>query len=511
MPAGRRSDRRASWALAAIVAAAVFLPWTGGAFVADDWAVLLRASSAMITDIPTWFTQLHGGWYRPASEVYFATAWHLFGTEASAYRCMAIGAFVLTAILVCAVARSITGSPGAGLAAGVVFATLAPHAEAVLWIAAFNELLAGLGAVLGVLGCLRFVRSGSRRALLAAWGGAALAVTAKETALGLPLVLIACGAAASAWGDAEGSDRRPLLDRLARTDPAGLFDPAGTRRGLVAAAPVALASAVIVLGRMAAGLPYDVGIGALALARNLVYDALMLLAAVPPSLHDLVRGPLGRLDPLPVAAIALSTGGLLTLAGTCLPRQRAADRRATALGILAVVIILAGIAPVAPIVTERTLYLPSVGVALGIAALARAAWVKGGLRRRRIVSGALCVFVFANTSVVVQRATYWRQSADANAHVTAMVVRTAAQSPHTPAIWLVGLPDRIRSAYAFRNAFPPAAELLGIPVPVRAVLDAEIGSGAALDGLHEAQRRGDALVLRYADGRLRPDAPRPAP
>lgn len=498
MPRLRTAAQRLPALAPGVLAAALFLPWIGGSFVADDWPVLLRARAAGLSDVPHLFASFDSGWYRPISDIYFAVTWRVVGLHASVHHMIGIALFALTAVLVGALARRVTDDPRAGLVAGVVFAGLAPHAEPVLWIASANELLAGLGAIISLLACVRYSEAGSPRWLAVTWCTYIFAVLSKETALGLPLALAVCAAAGT----------RPHTGARA-----GDMTRAAFRRGLTAAGPPALVSAVLVAARLASDLPYDVPLSAGALIKNVAYYFAMLGAAVPARLSDLsASGPAGA-SALPVAAVGLSVAALLTIVALRLAAS-ASTSDATApsreaggsMRLLAVAgaVVAGGLAPVAPIVTERTAYVASIGAALGVAAvIVYAGSAAISSRQRRALACAVAVFVIANAAVLEHRASYWLAAARANERISAQVEAAAGSVPLPSEVWLLGLPDTMRYAYAFRNAYPAAAELVDAGAPVQAVMDVDLTAteGARLaEQALEAERRGTAVVIRYSAG-----------
>ncbi len=112
-------------------------------FLDDFW--LLRDASALRWSGPLDVVQIlrptHAGFklYRPLTQSgYFALLWPVFGCDASGYHAVQLLAYAGTALLVFAIARRLTGSIQAGLAAGLIYATAPGHALSVFWIAAFT-------------------------------------------------------------------------------------------------------------------------------------------------------------------------------------------------------------------------------------------------------------------------------------------------------------------------------------------------------------------------------------
>ena len=115
---------------------------------------------------------------------------------------------------------------------------------------------------------------------------------------------------------------------------------------------------------------------------------------------------------------------------------------------------------------------------------------------------ALVGLVVANGTALAWRATWWatagRTSRAALTELDAQVARVPADAE----VWVVGLPDHLRHAYIFRNAFPSVGAVRGYRQTVHAVLDDELPPGARAAQLAEFRARPRAVVLSYAGGRI---------
>jgi hypothetical protein len=106
----------------------------------------------------------HGGWYRPVFDLFIGACSRFSGFDASGYHAVAFVIYIIVAVLVADVAATLTGNPGVGVVAALLFGIHSAHAEPVLWVSASNELLAGLFTLLSLRSYLAF-RASTRRAV----------------------------------------------------------------------------------------------------------------------------------------------------------------------------------------------------------------------------------------------------------------------------------------------------------------------------------------------------------
>jgi tetratricopeptide (TPR) repeat protein len=158
------------------------------------------------------------------------------GSAALPYKLFAVALKVICSLLVLQLATTLLGSSRRGLIAGLLFATLPVHGEAVFDVAGIAELLC---AALSLGSWYAWIAAGDRPlqrpvALAASLGLLFLAVHAKESAYGLPLVFLLTDAARSSEGGF-GAGLRHALTKL----------PALAAAGAVLALAVALRLAVV--------------------------------------------------------------------------------------------------------------------------------------------------------------------------------------------------------------------------------------------------------------------------
>ena len=183
------------------LAIAIHAPFIGGGFLTDDFLHLDRLrgqtlGGALVS--PDVF-----GFYRPVPQASLLITLQAGGANAALMRLTNLG---IHAAVVCAayfVARLLLGrAVGAALATLVFVLTPKAHPIAVLWISARAELLMALFVMTAIIGWIRWDRGDGSGWLGLALLGYALALTCKETAVLLPLLLIATPPGARAGGRA---------------------------------------------------------------------------------------------------------------------------------------------------------------------------------------------------------------------------------------------------------------------------------------------------------------------
>ncbi len=299
----------------------------------------------------------------------------------------------------------------AGWIAGALFAVHPVHVEAVANMVGRTELAAGLFSLLAVW--LAVERDNLPGSALA-W---ACGLLSKENAAVVPALI------GAAW---LLGFRRPPARRIATY--AGVWCAMGLAYAVVREAvfqphPASGGMAIVFLGQS----PLTVRLTAVAaladVARLLVFP-LRLRADYSPNERTAVTG---LADPRFLAGLACLT--LWAMLAWLLWRRQ---RRVEALGITWIGVALAPVAnllfPAGVLVAERTLYLPSAGLALAAGAWI-AAWRAGaGARARRIADGAVALVVAAGGVRTALRVPVW----DSTATVYQSVVRDSPRSYFGP-------------------------------------------------------------------------------
>ena len=465
--------------IAALVAALVYLPALGNRFALDDGAIVERNAAAHSIGTalgafahPYWPPEHGAGLWRPLVILSFAVDWQLSGGNAAWLHATNILLHALaTALVVFVIAAYV--APAAALAGGLLFAVHPVHVEAVANLVGRAELLAAC-FVLAALLAGRVVR---RRV------GAGRPSAPAEAAL---LAALVCGLLAKEH--AVVTIALLWLDERTRPGEPGRI-PVRTY-ALIAAVTLAW----LVVRRLVEG-----GLGFDAVAPTFFHlDAWGRISTMLPAVLTVVRllvwpfdlSPdyhprvIERLEQptLPGVLGLVVLAALVTLALLLWRRHRV-----TSLGLL-----LIGIAwlptanllfPTGIALAERTLYLPSVGVAVlagvGVAAIG----ARLGAARGLLVAATLCVPLAARTWT---RIPAWRTTRDLV--VTALLEHPESYKVHQTAArvyWRLGMRAQALEEYG------TAAELY----PLDHYFLAEYGSG-----LIEGGRVRQALrVLRQAE------------
>ncbi|MFN2369605.1 MAG: hypothetical protein ABR506_00470 [Candidatus Krumholzibacteriia bacterium] len=183
--------------LVAVALAAVLgrLPALGAWWALDDWGLLARAAGQLGTEagVPARWVSQHLWW---------RLTWPVFGLDADAQTVLRIALHAGAALLVVRLAARARLQPVARLLAGLMFAATPLAFTPLYWAAGVQELLAAAGA----LGAVLAFTAGRRGPLFAAALLGLGAIAAKESALGLPVLLAAILAG-------EPAGVRPRADR----------------------------------------------------------------------------------------------------------------------------------------------------------------------------------------------------------------------------------------------------------------------------------------------------------
>jgi len=354
----------------AVCAAVVYLGALWNRFAFDDlpivlWNSLFRQPGAWRRAFASsyWPPEMGGGMYRPLTVASYAIDWLV--ARAAWFHAVNLLWHAGTSVAVAALARRWAGD-NAALAAGFVFAVHPVHVEAVANIAGRAELMAALFAVLAVYAALARDRI--------AWSAlaGALALLCKENGAVVP-ALIAWG-----WivGLARPSRRRVTLYAVSWIGVGVLY--AIVRESVLRP----YAGVFNVAAQFVGASPLQIRLTAVSafadFARLLVFP-LHLRVDYSPAERTLVATPLDWRFALGVLCL-LAWAALLVLAWR-------RGRRVEAFGLGWIGVALLPVAnllyPAGVLVAERTLYLPSVGLALAAGA-ALGAWVERGAAPRRL-------------------------------------------------------------------------------------------------------------------------------
>jgi len=414
----------------ALVAFVVFLPWVQGYFLGDDWMLLARNSGRPLPEMLRQISDASNSrGYRPLSELSLALSWSLFGSNPLGHHLVNSVLHALNAVLVAAIGQRLARDLRVGLLAGLSFAVLACHTEAVVWITARHEMLAAGFALLGMLSYIEFRGSGWRTG----WIGAVLfyvvSLGFKETTLALPFLL--------------------ALHDLIFVYPLqkGKWPwRLGVRQWIPWLLPMIIGAAYA-LFRLQVGGGYNVPFNVLTTFKNLAYYLMMEMVALPVSTYFVSRFPLVSWPA--IASLVMACGLIVWMA-----RDRIMRDRVVWFGVSWMVFALA---PVILIVAERTTYFSSVGWTWTVAAMVvlaqDAAAVVHLFSRRWLVALAVAGLLGANLVALTHKSYQWNRVADFSRDVFSQVQAELVDLSRSPGgqLWLVNPPRRIEYAEALGN------------------------------------------------------------
>jgi len=178
----------------------LYFPALGAAFMGDDfhWLGFLHFNySAMLDGVgwTLWLTPFMtpGKWilFRPGLNLFYLldyTAWQL---DPIGYHLTDLALHVTNSFLVFLLGWQLTHQRVAGIAAGLLFALMPVHLQAVVWFSARADSLCAVWFLLSVNFFLLYRRFSQTRWLVYAVGGFAIGLTVKEIAATLPVMLLA--------------------------------------------------------------------------------------------------------------------------------------------------------------------------------------------------------------------------------------------------------------------------------------------------------------------------------
>ena len=474
--------------LVALAAFLVFLPWGRGYFLGDDWMLYARNSGRPLPDQLRLISDAScSSKYRPLSELSLAWLWSLFGLNPVGHHIVNFALHALNTVLVAMLGQRLARDYRVGLLAGLSFAVLSCHTEAVVWMTARHEMLAAALALLSMISYIKFRDSGRR----IWWAGAFLFYVVsfgfKEIALALPLFLTFYDFIFTFPLQKGSKQWRPSVGQL------------------MPLVPPSVAGIAYLLFRLKVGGAYNVPFTVLEPPKNLIYYLLMETVALPASTHFLSRFPLVT---LPVI-VSLTVACALSV---WLARGRIMRDRVVWFGTLWMVF---GLAPVILIVAERTTYVSSVGWALTIAAIVTLAWDAASRShlslKRWLTVLVVVVMLGANLVTLIHRSYWWNRSADVSREVFSQVQVSLLNLPpgEDSQLWFFNPPDQMEYACAFGSRLLFAVWLLqdqlGVEAQVLVFQDREINASPperTRQLFSERAIEGPVVVFYWQDGKL---------
>ena len=467
----------------------IFLPGFDNYFASDDWPAILRNTSFSWQALPTWFTELRAGWYRPIHDLFIYSCWQLFKLNPIGYRLISIFIYALVSASVGLLMDIISKDRRISIVSVVIFSIFSTHAEAVLWFAGTNELLAGLFVLLSVISYILY-REIKQSALIIVSGICAfLAFASKETSLTFPFLLLFYDLLL--YLEIENKKRRWsfFLPFLA----------------------IALLWIAFLLFRIPMGSSYSnvVEITPLGMIKNLVYYLLIGVFALPNNYAFLSSIPLWQSSPaIPVICLILSASIIAILIFVWWHARLLANKqyRKSLLFALAWTIIALG--PVIFIVTERAIFLSSIGITAAFSILLVGAWdaAKDKVWLKRTITIAFILYLGLNLYVLRYRSMWFEKSADLNQTVLEQLDQQAESLAAGTKVLIANLPDHTQHTFTFRNTFPSAITLSQYHIDVIAVLDSDLAEKSRQqqkDYVNQiAQETNCDIVFWYSDGKL---------
>lgn len=442
--------------LALALALALLYPWLDTYFVGDDWPVFARNMHFSWDRVPVWFTTLRVGGYRPMHDLFIATCWRWFALNPVGYRLASAFLYALVCANVGILAHLLSEDLRVGLLSTLIFAVFATHAEAVLWLAGTNELPAALFASTSMIAFVLMRKRDSHVWLLLAVVSSLLAFASKETTLAFPLMFFVADLLWGRWFRDRRLDWRLIWPLFV----------------------LVLCWAAFLAFRLPMGSAYAdyMRPSLFRLAMNLVYYALIGLFLLPNNFafwetrHSWSVLPFAILG---ISLIVIAACAWMWIRGRLWLVNR--QRTRTLLFSAAWAVVVLG--PTIFIVSERTSFGSSIGIAIAFAALLVGMWDEArrhGVWARRIVTAITIAYLVVSGFVFEYRCAWYGRSGDISEAVLDQLADYARDLSPEATVVLVGLPDHTGYAYTFRNTFPSARAVLDYAFDVLVVLDVEL-------------------------------------
>ncbi|HEX7937725.1 MAG TPA: glycosyltransferase family 39 protein [Gemmatimonadaceae bacterium] len=379
--------------MAAVFAIAASIAGLLNDFVYDDKAMLVDVTRLRglghwreILSQPYWPPPFFDTLYRPVTSLFLAFQYAIGGGSPFVCRGVSIGLYAASAVLFYSLARRLV-SPKAALAAAALWAVHPVHVEAVAQAVNQAELLVGIGAMAMAIVYVDARRAGSVSA--GQWAFLvitfALMTCAKESAFVVPALLVLVE-----WLVITGESVRARLARLW----------GGYAAMLVVALAVLALRGVVLKGQALAGNP-SAALGAAPLG-----DRMFAMLQVVPMWLRLFVWPLRLQVDFSPAELGMPTGfgvseamGVVVLAGAAATIALARKRSpAACFGLVWCAVALLPVSNIIPIyilLAERTLFVPSIGFFIAVAAAGQWLVASSTWPMRRAVLTAACAVLCA--------------------------------------------------------------------------------------------------------------------
>jgi len=443
--------------------------WQAGAFqfvVLDDAGYVsanphVRAGLTLEGLRWAFTTTAMGNWH-PLTWLSLMLDVQLFGVRAGALHAVNAALHALNGVLLFLLLERFTGAPWRSAFVAGVFCLHPLHVESVAWISERKDVLSGLFWISATWMYGRWATRGSRRAWVAALLLMALGLMAKPMLVTLPAALLLF----DVWPLG-----RLRWDQVLRPSEVWPF----VREKLPFFALSAASAIVTVLAQAAPGV-IRISLGERAMQAVVSYARYIGKAAWPANLSVLYPDPVS--PPLWVLAGSLLLLAAITAAAVRVHR-RAPWALAAWLFYLGVLLPMIGLVPIGDqpfLPPDRYMYLPLIGLSVGVA-WAACEWAGDGPRARLGLGLAAGLALLALATASHRQTSLWRDSASLFAHVHASM----APAPTPVVERLYGL------ALMQKGALEPAIARL------RASARGERGSWKAHYWLAEALERAGRL------------------
>jgi tetratricopeptide (TPR) repeat protein len=180
----------------ALLAFAVRAPGIMAGFVFDDVVGIEHRTASDSRTILGFFTTNQSTFfgsnlYRPVLNVWYEVSFRLFGIHAMAWHLSSIVVHVICTLLVFRLALVLVENVSVAWAAAALYAVHPAHVEAISWASAMGDPLFTMLMLLSVLAFLRWMEQGKWAWWAASFASGTACIFTKETAVVLPVVLLA--------------------------------------------------------------------------------------------------------------------------------------------------------------------------------------------------------------------------------------------------------------------------------------------------------------------------------
>lgn len=174
-----------------LAAVALFLPLYSYYFVGDDFTWLRwAAETGGIRNIPSYFTEAQGFFYRPGTRLYFFLMYKAFWLNQTFYHLTSIVLHISAVLLVFTVSRKIFKDYSLAIIIAGLFLVLSGYHEAVFWISSIGFLFNAVFALLALLSFIWWREKGKSIYFAACVAFVALGLLFQESAVVTPLLVI---------------------------------------------------------------------------------------------------------------------------------------------------------------------------------------------------------------------------------------------------------------------------------------------------------------------------------